>query len=61
MFLQNFVSFYQFINKFYDNKLGGPVIMKHRVYRVNRKITTFYFLDTEFYVINAVIWRNKQL
>jgi len=29
--VQNFVSFYLFILKFYYNKLEGPVIMKHHV------------------------------
>ena len=26
--LQNFVNFFQFIQKFHENKVGSPVVMK---------------------------------
>ena len=35
MFLQNFIIFYWFIQMFYDNNQGGPVIMKHHLSSVS--------------------------
>ena len=37
-FPQNFVDFYRIILKFYDNNLGGPVVMKHRCMMFARSV-----------------------
>jgi len=41
----NVVNFYRFIPKFYDNNLGGPVIIKQCVERPNSVSATNMFWD----------------